>query len=81
MERSFFLRSGGLFKILYLAFVELILRALSIIKWHEDFESSHSWFNNLVAYRVKHQLGHGMDFQLTHDIGAVGFGCLKADPE
>jgi hypothetical protein len=41
----------------------------------------HLCFNDLVAYRVTHQLTHAMQVQLAHDIGAVGVGCLNTDPE
>ena len=35
-----------------------------------------------VAFdRVTHQLAHGMDFELAHDIGAMRFRCLDGDSE
>ena len=40
-----------------------------------------SRFNDLVAHRVAHQLTHAMQFQLAHDIGAMCFSRLYADPQ
>jgi len=36
-------------------------------------------FYNLIAHGVTHQFAHRMQFQLAHDIGAVGFCRLDAD--
>lgn len=42
-------------------------------------ESEH--LNDPVADRVAGQVGHGMQIQLSHEVGAVSFGCLDAEIE
>jgi hypothetical protein len=37
-------------------------------------------FDDLVAHGVTHQFAYRMDFEFAHDIRAMSFGCLDADP-
>ncbi len=38
-----------------------------------------SRLNDLVAYRIAHQLTHAVHVQLAHDIGAMRLDCLNAE--
>ena len=35
--------------------------------------------DNVIAGSVQNELRHGMDFQLTHDVGTMRLGCFGAD--
>ena len=41
--------------------------------------SSDSYFDDLILHGVPDQLADGVQFQLSHDVGAVSLGSLHAD--
>ena len=38
-----------------------------------------SYFDDLIFHGVPHQLADGVQFQFSHDVGAMGFGSFHAD--
>ena len=37
------------------------------------------YFDDLILHSVPHQLADGVQFELSHDVGAVGLGSLHTD--